>query len=173
MSIYPQPREVRDIPKPKRRQTQERKGLVKIEKKPQRARDLIPWALNQDDPFRFCLRGVKEPNYKLQPGTMGRHGQATLSPKLQYVNEAYLHQRDVQLVKRVHHTTTNQNPKGVRMYEYRRCPGKMKELLHQRWNGEAKPSSKLLSCKIEALSPSLKVEVVVLSDVSRLISARI
>ena len=151
MSIHLQPREVRDIPKHERRQTRELKGLVHIERKPWRARDFIPRALNQDDPFRLFLRGVREPGYKLQPGTVGRHGQAALGPKLQSVNKAYLHQRDVQLVERVQNTTTHQNPKSVWMYECRRCSGKMQELLHQQWNWEAKPNNTLLLCKIDGI----------------------
>ena len=117
--------------------------------KPWRARSLIPWALNQDDPFHLRLRGVKEPSYKLQPVTMGRHGQETPNPQLQSINETDLHQRDIHLVERVQHTATYQNPKKVWMYECRRCPGEMKELLHQRSNKEAKPSNKLLSCKVD------------------------
>ena len=76
MLIHPQHREVKDVPKQERRQTRECKGLIQIEMKPLSARDFIPRALNQDDPFYLRLRGVREPDYELQPGTMGRHGQA-------------------------------------------------------------------------------------------------
>ena len=151
MSIHPQPREVKDVTKQERRQTRERKGLVQIKRKPWRARDFIPRTLNQDDPFHLRLRGVREPSYKLQSGTMGRHGQVAPNPKLQNVNKAYLHQRNVQLVERVQHTATHQNLKSVWMYGCRRCPGKVQKLLHQRWNREAKPNNKLLLCKIGAI----------------------
>ena len=103
MSIHPQHREVKDVPKQEWRQTWERKGLVQIEMKPWRARDFIPWALNQDDPFHLCLRGVRELGYKLQPTPIGRHGQEAPSPNLESVNKSYLHQKNVQLVERVQH----------------------------------------------------------------------
>ena len=104
---------------------------------------------------------------------MGPHGQAAPSPQLQSINEIDLYQRDIQLVERVQHTTTHQNPKDVLMYETRRCLGEMKELLYLQWNGEVKPSSKLLPCKVKALSASPTVVVAASSDVSRLISAGI
>ena len=72
--MHPPHREVKDVPKQEQRQTTERKGLVQIERKPWRAKDFIARALNHDNPFHLRLRGVKEPDYELQSGTVCQHG---------------------------------------------------------------------------------------------------
>ena len=52
---------------------------------------------------------------------------------------------------------------------------KIKELLHQRWKGKAKPNNKQLPCKVDNItsdgtaSPAMK-QVVAPSDFSRMIS---
>ena len=108
-------------------------------------------APNQDNPFCLYFGGVREPGYKLQPRIVGQHRQAAPNPKFQSVNEANLYQRDVQLLERVQHTTTHKNSKNIRVYECRGCLGKMKKLLHQRWDKEAKPNSKLFSSEVDGV----------------------
>ena len=77
---------------------------IDLKKKPWRAKRRVPWAPNQDNPFRLCFKGVKEPGYKLQLRTVGRHREVAFNPKFQSVNETNLHQRDVQLIERVQNT---------------------------------------------------------------------